>query len=227
MKQLNKAFAYGKVSGSGYVNLSGFLNAAEDFFRKNNLIVDKTLSYHEINPLATTFTIENITASGIVFCEGYHVTNNPFFAFVKLKPVKGEVLQIYAPELSQEYILNKKVFVLPTGDRRFKVGSTYDWDDLTEQVTDRGKESIVHRLENLLTLEYKIENQWAGIRPTVSDRRPVLGFHPTHKNLAIFNGLGTKGVMLAPYFAQETLKFLTMKNYAVFNEVDLRRFGTE
>ena len=138
--------------------------------------------------------------------------------------MKGEILTIHAPGLTEDFILNKKVFVLPVGNHRFKVGSTYDWEDLTEQPTELGKRSIVERLERLINVDYTTENHQAGIRPTMIDRRPVIGFHPVYKNLAVFNGLGTKGVMLAPYFAKEMLIKLTNKNYSVHKEVDINRF---
>lgn len=221
---LVETYGYGKVRGSGYLDLPTFLNSAENFFRKHHLVIDKTFSSTDVNTSKAPLIAENISASKIVFCEGYHISENSLFNFVKLKPVKGEVLLIASPELSEEFILNKKVFVLPVGNHRFKVGSTYDWDDLTEQPTQRGRDSIISRLENLIIAKYTIENQWAGIRPTVVDRRPVLGFHPKFKNFALFNGLGTKGVMLAPYFAQQMLRLLTDENYSVEKEVDLQRF---
>ncbi len=224
IKFVKKAPGYGCVSGSGYVNLSTFLTASERFFRKEELIIDSTFSFQNFIPARDNFSFGNVTASKIVFCEGHHFSENPYFDYVKLKPVKGEVLLIHAPELSEEYILNKKVFVLPVGKHRFKVGSTYEWEDLSEYITEKGKASIKERLENLITCEYTIENHWAGIRPTVIDRRPVLGYHPKYKNLAVFNGLGTKGVMLAPFFANETLKFLTNTNYSILKEADVNRF---
>ncbi|HKI90490.1 MAG TPA: FAD-dependent oxidoreductase, partial [Draconibacterium sp.] len=137
---------------------------------------------------------------------------------------KGEVLLIHAPQLSEEFILNKKVFVLPVGNQRFKVGSTYDWSDLSEIPTEQGKQSITERLENVITCDYKIENHWAGVRPATLDRRPVLGVHSEFKNLFIFNGLGTKGVMLAPYFAREMVSLITSKNYELNLEVQAERF---
>jgi glycine oxidase len=143
-----------------------------------------------------------------------------------MNPTKGEVLLIHAPDLSEEFILNKRVFVLPVGDHRFKVGSTYDWKDLSEMVTENGKASIVERLNNLISVEYTIVEHHAGIRPTVSDRRPILGIHPEFKNISIFNGLGTKGVMLAPYFAKEMLNVLTTPGFLTLKEVRLARFWT-
>ena len=63
----------------------------------------------------------------------------------------------------------------------------------------------------------------AGVRPTVSDRRPLIGLHPENKQLAVFNGMGTKGVMIAPYFADQLVNLL-LNNKSLSEEVDITRF---
>ena len=37
-------------------------------------------------------------------------------------------------------------------------------------------------------------------------------FHPDHENVGIFNGLGTKGVTLAPHFARHIADYLLNKS---------------
>ncbi|WP_167608993.1 NAD(P)/FAD-dependent oxidoreductase [Maribellus sediminis] len=217
---IKTAPAYGVVRGAGYLNLYDFLNHAKSFFIEKKLLFEKEFRFGS----SAVFEAREFRAEKVVFCEGYHLRQNPLFDFVKMNPAKGEVLLIHAPGLSEEFILNKKVFVLPVGNQRFKVGSTYEWEDLSEQPTQKGKESILERLDELIKVEYTIENHWAGIRPTVSDRRPVLGQHPEHDNIFLFNGLGTKGVMLAPRFAREMCDFLTGTNLELMKEVDIKRF---
>lgn len=218
---IRPAAAYGKVSGAGFLSLSDFLSQAETYFQKKGLLTEGL-----IDPSELPFNSESIgiKAEKIIFCEGYHLHKNPLFDFVKMNPAKGEVLLIHAPELSDDYILNKQVFVLPVGDHHFKVGSTYEWEDLTEQTTQEGKDSILQRLENLIQVDYEVVNHWAGVRPTISDRRPVLGLHPDIKNVFVFNGLGTKGVMLAPKMASVFCDFLTIHNYTLPKEIDVNRF---
>ena len=63
----------------------------------------------------------------------------------------------------------------------------------------------------------------AGIRPTVKDRRPLVGRHSAHKNVYILNGLGTRGVMIAPYVASELFQFIE-NNKALDSEIDIKRF---
>ena len=218
------AAGFAQVNGSGYVALSSFLELADNFFRSQNLIIETTLDIQQIKPDSASYKVEDAEASKIIFCEGAHFRHNPLFEQVKMVPVKGEVLLIHAPALSEEYILNKKVFVLPVGNQRFKVGSTYEWSDLSDIPTESGKLSITERLEKLISCDYEIEHQWAGVRPATADRRPVLGRHPEYENLFVFNGLGTKGVMLAPYFAREMVALVTSKNGVLNSEVRLERF---
>ena len=223
VRYLTKAAAYGIVKGAGYLDLKIFLSASEKYFRENNRIIYFTVDTMNIN-LNSSFKIKDIKASKMVFCEGYHISSNPIFKAVKINPTKGEVLQIHAPKLSEEYILNKLVFVLPIGKQRFKVGSTYEWKKLNEEPTEKGRASIVERLNRLINVDYSIEKHWAGVRPTVADRRPVLGILPAFEHISVFNGLGTKGVMLAPYFAKEMLKLLMDKKYSTVKEAELKRF---
>lgn len=223
-KYLADASGYGIVNGSGYLNMVHFLSCSQTFFKEKGLLLESEIALENKETSFSSFPVENILAEKIVFCEGYHLMHNSIFDFVKMKPVKGEVLEIYSPELSEEYILNKKCFVLPIGNQRFKVGSTYEWKDLSEQTTEAGSNSIRERLESLVSVDYKIEKHSAGVRPSVIDRRPVLGQHPKHKNISIFNGFGTKGVMLAPYFAKEMLNFIADTNHSLSPEINVQRF---
>ena len=222
---ISPAFAYGTVEGAGYIDLERLLKKAELFFRQNGYLEYDDVQVDATNGNVFGAQLGEYAADKVIFCEGFHLQKNALFPFVKMNPAKGEVLLIHAPSLSESYLLNRRVFVLPVGNHRFKVGSTYEWNDLSDQPTAQGKASILERLDALIDVDYRIENHWAGVRPTIADRRPVLGRHPGFPNLHVFNGLGTKGVMLAPYFAQEMSNFLLDGNYELPSEVRLTRFG--
>ncbi|WP_319480553.1 FAD-dependent oxidoreductase [uncultured Draconibacterium sp.] len=220
--RISESNAYGIVKESGYLKTGLFLDAAKRFFQENKLLIEADFPASQSS--FENHTFQNIQFDKIVFCEGHYLKTHPLFDFIRLQPAKGEVLQIYAPDLSENFIINRRVFVLPIGDHRFKVGSTYEWKDLTDFPTEEGKNSILDRLKELIHVDFTIEEHWAGVRPTVIDRRPVLGRHPQHKHVYVFNGLGTKGVMLAPYFAKETKALIINNNYAINKQVDLARF---
>ena len=94
-------------------------------------------------------------------------------------------------------------------------------------LTNRGPLVIEleEKLKTLINLPYTILKHEAGVRPSVIDRRPVIGCHPKFKNIFVFNGLGTKGVMLAPYFANQFVE--NLKNGTKLQvDVDISRFST-
>ncbi len=224
IKGLSEMPAYGVVENAGYLNLAHFLDKAAAFFKSKGVLLEEELNFPKSGEKIFTFDSSAYQANNVILCEGYHLRSNPIFQFVKMNPAKGEVLLIKAPRLSEDYIVNKRVFVLPVGEQHFKVGSTYEWEDLSEQPTEGGKQSILERLNELITVDYTVEDHWAGVRPTIADRRPVLGQHPEHGHLHVFNGLGTKGVMLAPWFAREMCNSLMDKNIVLPEEVQVRRF---
>jgi glycine/D-amino acid oxidase-like deaminating enzyme len=82
---------------------------------------------------------------------------------------------------------------------------------------------LTEKLDELISFPYTIINQSWGMRPSTLDRRPILGPHPDHQSVVIFNGLGTKGVSLAPYFSHVLAEWLE-KGTPINKEVDIQRY---
>ena len=139
---------------------------------------------------------------------------------------KGEILLVRIKDFDSQKVINKGVFILPIGNNLYKVGATYEWKDLSETPTEKGKLELLEKLKLVLKVPFELIEHRSGIRPTVKDRRPLIGIHPEHPQLGIFNGMGTKAVLLAPYFAQEFAGFLDGKN-ALNKEVSIHRFYSE
>lgn len=90
------------------------------------------------------------------------------------------------------------------------MGATYTWHDLNWETTEDARDYLQEKIKVYLKKPYTILEQQVGIRPSTKDRRPFVGLHPEFKQLGIFNGLGTKGVTLAPYFAHQFVNFLEL-----------------
>ncbi|MFN7015457.1 MAG: NAD(P)/FAD-dependent oxidoreductase, partial [Bacteroidia bacterium] len=166
---------------------------------------------------------KEISAKGIIFCEGYQMLYNLYFSKLPLIPTKGEVLTLEVKKFNPNCTLNKGVFLLPLSNNTFKCGATYEWHTTQAAITEKGKKEIEEKLKKFFKADYSILHHEAGIRPTVVDRRPLLGCHPQYKNVFVFNGLGTKGVMLAPYFAEMMKDFLQGLKILP-DEVNINRF---
>ena len=97
---------------------------------------------------------------------------------------------------------------MPRGNNLYLCGSTYIHTLSPLYNSTEGKEAIVQGLSKIIELPYKIVEHRTAVRPTIKDRRPVLGKHPDYLHVSYFNGLGTKGVMLAPRFSSEMFNLL-------------------
>ena len=109
------------------------------------------------------------------------------------------------------------------GDDYYLVGSTYEWTDKTNNPTAEAKFQLLEKLKRLVTCDFEVVNQRAGIRPTVSDRRPIVGRHPNHKQMYVLNGLGTRGVLIAPAMAEALYEFIETDT-SLPEEIDVNRF---
>lgn len=212
-KQVNYSNGIGEVKTIGNLDTVKFLEASKDFFSAKGIQFETGF-----------FVPTDLNDAAIyLFAEGYGLRKNPLFGYLPLNLTHGETLLIETKALDFEGTLNKNMFVMQVAPFIYKVGATYNWE-LTEPVTtETAKNELIERLESFTTFEYKILEHKAGIRPTVIDRKPLLGVHPAQKNAFVFNGLGTKGVMIAPYYASHLLAYV-LKDEPLEREVDIQRF---
>ena len=215
---------YGALTQTGSCNLNLMIQGMRNFLRQQNYLIKDHLKIEDVTFENNHVYWKNHAAEKIIFCRGYQDAKNALFPEGSFYLTKGELIEIEAKVLCEDYILNKNLFVLPTGNHRFKVGATYQWDNINAETSKEGKSELLTKLDKLIDTDYTVLNHWAGVRPTVKDRRPILGIHPQNSSLAIFNGLGTKGVMLAPYFSEQMLKVLEDPHAETDNEVKLDRF---
>lgn len=196
---------YGTVLNTGYVDLKQLLVYTRNSLRARSLIREEIFDH-------VNLALENdyVLYAGekyrhVIFCEGYLGVNNPWFPELEWKPVKGEILTVQCKSLPQDAMINANVHIVPVGDHVFRVGATFNWNDLNEGITREGRRKLEEGIEKVITAPYEIISQEAGIRPATSYRRPFVLTHPKHKNIQMLNGFGTRGVILAPYFAEQLL----------------------
>lgn len=214
---------YAKVLRAGNLNLTLFLNAVTNYLQSNDMYLIEKFDFSAFSPSHLKY--KNIEAKYVVFSEGHLISKNPLFKYIPMKPAKGEVLTLQMDDLKLERdILNKNAFIMPLENNLFKVGATYNWNDLSDSPTEEGKQELLSKLNRITELEGNIVRHEAGVRPSVIDRRPVLGSHPAFKSVYVFNGMGTKGVMLAPFFANHLIEHITL-NKNLNKEVDITRFN--
>jgi glycine oxidase len=213
---------YSFVNQCGNLNVARFMEACNSFF--NEQITDAIFEYNELSIHDECISYKGEKAKQIVFCEGYLVKHNPLFNWIPLVPAKGEIADISIPNLNlNNLIFNRDGFLFQTEPNTYRVGATYNWKTLNDEPSQEGLNELQKKVSTITDAPYTVLKHQAGVRPSSKDRRPIIGEHPNYKNVFIFNGLGTKGVMLAPYFSKNFVLFLKGKE-ALHEEVDVKRF---
>ena len=220
---ISTPFGLGEVLHTGMINTRNLIPTYQKKLEKEGKFFEEKFDYNTLEIKENSICYKGISAKKIIFCEGYGMVNNPFFNTLPMVGSKGELLSFEADNLHLEGVIKSDGFIAPLGGNHFKIGTTYDNDDKDPSPTSLGREILIEKLERLISCPYHITDQVAGIRPTIRDRRPLVGVHPIYKQLFILNGLGTHGALLAPFTATSLFNFIE-KGEAIDKEMNINRF---
>ena len=214
-------FGSGRVKQAFWIEAQTYYTSQINYFEELGALCKENFSISDFDPEKGSY--KNNSYDKIIFCCGSNNGEIPYFSDIPIEKTKGQTLTIHCQELPENESLNRKTFVLPLENNTFKIGSTYEWDNGTLNTTKEARELLLDNFSVISDLPIKVIDQVAGIRPTVLDRRPVLGQHKIHKKLFIFNGLGAKGYLMAPTLAREMAEYLLGEG-TISEEVGINRF---
>jgi len=206
----------------GYLDIIAFLEAS-----KNKLLEDGCFFEGEFVEgkleLGNIGTYGDIEFGKLIFANGLGAAKSQFFNWLPFHQLKGEILDLETSLPNEEVVYNRGVFIFKNADNEIRCGSTYEWREVNLEATQKGRDEILDKLKTLYSASVEVKKQRVGIRPSTKDRRPFVGIHPEEKLLGIFNGLGTKGVSIAPYFVVQFCEYLLGK-VKLDKEVDINRY---
>ena len=222
---VQNAHKFAVIKQAAHVNVSSLINDYRKLLNQNQSLINHKFDYNKLVLSDNKVEYEGIKADKIIFCEGAHIIHNSYFNFIPFYLTRGDLLKVDIQNFQKDYILTKNKFLLPV-DEHFVFGSTYIRTENSLARNDEDQRNkLLKELRLLLDKPFEVKQHLYGVRPTIKDRRPVLGLHPRHNQLAVFNGLGTKGTMLGPYHAHLMLEFLLGNINEIEQEISLVRFG--
>ena len=229
VKGLRTTEGTGKVYQTGYLDSEVFIDSSKNYFRSLDevTVIDATLNQEQVSltdeGVLVALNEKTIEADQLIFANGLGVLGFPYFNWLPFQAVKGEVLTIESPRLKPDAIINKGFFVAPLGSHQYRVGATYSHAELNTVPTENGKEQLIEKLQSLLDVPFEVIGHRAGVRPAVKGRKPMIGEHPEHPQLLLFNGMGSKAVMMTPLLSKQFLGWMNGEN-ELWDEVDVARF---
>ena len=199
------------IEGAARVDLAALITAARNRWRSAGILREERSTW---TSLATDHDL-------VIDCAGQ---GSAEFPFIPWEFSKGEMISISVEDLDPEVILNDGHWVLPTGPGEARVGATHEPGQTDSQLTDAARAQLVASAARMLQRPFTVLGQYAGVRMNLPDRHPVAGRHPENLRLGILNGLGAKGVLLAPFLARQWVNHLT-EGVPFDADVDTSRFA--
>ncbi len=224
-KSLFKADKGGfEMIGGGWLNLPGFLEAIRQYLLERASYAIGKIDIEEIKLCTNGVRWKNIHAEkGVIFCQGWRGDQNRFFDWVPMNPAHGEILNIRCDQAADETrIVKKSGWMVPLGGGEFRVGSNYDHQFTSSGPTEAGLETVKEKIRNIVNVPFSVTRHRAAVRPIIRRSRIVMGRHPGHKQVAFFNGLGSKGVLNGPYYSNLLSSHL-LEETAIPDDMNIRK----
>ena len=189
-----------------------YLDASRDYFRARGM--------YEASEVTAP---ESPGAEAVILCRGFAPGADPWFGGVRFNAAKGEILTVRVPGLAEDRVVHRGAWLVPLGDELLRVGATHTWEPLDSLPTAEGRAEIESKLRAFLKLPFELVDHRAAVRPVIDAGFPVLGRHPQNPRLAYFNGLGAKGSLLSPFFANQLAAHLCGQG-EIEQAVDVRKY---
>jgi glycine oxidase len=218
---INDEFGGLLLKQSGWLDTNKYISSVAILIRQSGTLIHEIFNPENLDVNEDSIRYGNIEAGKIIFCSGTHQTK--WFDWLPVRKLKGETITI-KNNLLEKIVVNRGIYMIPQNQPgTWKIGATYNTQDMSDDPTLAGRLELEDKIKTLTLLPFEIQEHVAGFRPTTPDRRPIIGCHPHDSRLLVFNGLGTKGVSLAPYFSEVLVH--SMENGGLINkEVDIERF---
>jgi glycine/D-amino acid oxidase-like deaminating enzyme len=212
------------IHDSYQLQVSDFMDHWLRIFEKEDRVLHHSFQHEALETDNNELKYDDFIFDAIIFAEGIGIVNNPFFNKLPIKPNRGEALKIKVRDFRLSKIIQKGKFICPfEGD--YWIGSSYE---NVEHLQISKTSKILEELKDAIPVligpkDVEMIEHLGAFRVTIGDRRPIIGAHQKFGNLFLFNGFGTKGASLIPYFARELTNHILLSQ-EMNMEVRLSRF---
>jgi glycine oxidase len=197
-----------ELRGGGRLDTRAFMDSSRGFFEERECYRTGEVSAEDFKP-------------GEIRCEGAAGLTGGHYGTSRC--AKGEILTLRAEGWDQRAIrIGAGGWLVPQGGGVFKAGSTYEWDELDELPTEKGRARVEEIARRLGGKDFEVVRHDAGVRPILRRSEPLIG--PAGDGAWMFNALGSKGSLYAPGMAARLADWLVDGNEPE-PEVDFREFS--
>jgi glycine/D-amino acid oxidase-like deaminating enzyme len=207
------------------IQMRELLQSYREYLQKRNILYDEIFDENLLTIKDGFIQYKNIKAKKIIYADGIQSAQSKYWRNLPFVQNKGQALILEIDNLNTSYIYKfGHLTVIPLRENLWWAGSSNELTFQTTAPTEDFYKRTASSLQAILRKGFKIKEHWSSLRPATVERRPFAGFHPLYKEIAILNGMGSKGCSLAPWFAKELAENL-VHGKPIDPLADIQRFS--
>jgi glycine/D-amino acid oxidase-like deaminating enzyme len=198
---LRKSVPYISILKGHQLRISRLIAAYREYLKKSNCLFSEYWNHDLLHRERDVWRYKEMRCKKIIFCEGAAAIHNPLLSGLPFNLSKGEAV-IVRKSATLSSVVKRRIFSVPWESGEWWLGAANFWNYEDDKPTDIGQARIMTAYADMYTGQRPpVVTNLAAIKPTVRDRKPLLG--RVDSGAYVFNGLGTKGASLAPFFARQ------------------------
>ncbi|MBX7207851.1 MAG: FAD-binding oxidoreductase [Verrucomicrobiaceae bacterium] len=207
---------------AGFLDTAAFLDASRGHFQALGCWRRGEVREDEIEIDESRACWAGGSFGTVVFCQGWEAARSRWFSWLPFDPARGTILTLRGDVGETRRIINRGCWLVPRGDGLIRAGSTYEMRfDRPHEADAREVDALLAKLHAVMKTGFEVVSEQTAVRPVIKWRNAMIGRHPAHPQLAIFNGLGSKGVLRAPFIARRLTEHL-LDGTALDSEFDVQ-----
>lgn len=213
------------VAGTAWVDLPALLAAAAARWRMQGRLREQRVLADELHATGAGVAWQGNEFSAVILCVGAGRVARERFAFAPFATAKGEMLAVNGTRLPRDSGLSRGTWLIAGEGGTARVGATYERDRDDLELTGTARAKLLAAAREISGDPLEVTAQSAGVRLTLPDRLPLVGWHPQLPRLGIFGALASKGTLWAPHLARHWVAVLRGEAADFPAEVAVGRLG--
>lgn len=190
------------IQGAAWVDLPALLGAARERWRASGCLREREVRAEDLQASEGGVSWRGEAFDAAVLCTGHGALARVFFPELPLERAKGEILRVRGARLAPGRAVSRGTWVLAEAEGRARIGATYERGVEDILPTEAARERLLEEARQLVAGDLVVSDQRAGVRVSLPDRLPAVGWASAAARVGFLGALGSKGTLFAPWLAR-------------------------
>lgn len=192
-----------EIHGAAWVDLPALLTRTAERWRASGALRERAVTREELRvDAAAGVTWRGESFACAVLCVGAGELAGAFFPELPFEAAKGEILHVTGAELAVGHAVSRGTWAIADRVGHARIGATYERGVLDLEPSAVAREKLLAEARGFVAGNLTVVEQRVGVRVSLPDRMPAVGWRRDGARVGFFGALGSKGTLFAPWLAR-------------------------